>query len=128
MAKVAHLLAVLCKQKAGDGFAAHDGFFKILEPGLIERSMSVSVITEIKAGVEPHIEGLDALIDLAPLLKQLSFINETDDGDFLLLKRGEKLGGHRSDFGRSHITGSGSGQIVDGDGDLSVGRSIRRTC
>jgi len=81
---------VLREKELRDRLAAHRGFFEILEAGPIQRDMAVGVISQIKSGVEPHVQGFNSLVHFAELV-ELVFIHETNYGDLLLPQRGQQL-------------------------------------
>jgi len=57
--------------------------------------------------------------NFSPFLIELFLVDETDCGNFLLLKGGKKFGGHGDDFGARHGAGGG-GKVVNGDRDLAI--------
>ena len=122
--KVAHFFAVLGEKNLGDGFAADDGFFEFLEADFVERWVRERVIAEFKAGVEPLIESGDAGVHFTGAQVKLAFVDETDSGDLLLLERGDDVSGHVRDFLSGHEMGGAGGEIVHGNGDLALGRSL----
>jgi len=82
--------------------------------------VTVGVIAEIESVVEPHVERANALICLAQF-EELLFIDEAYDGNFLVAKGAEQLGGHLCDGRRGHGIGHSGGQVINGDGDLAIG-------
>ena len=124
MTEVAHFLAVLREKNFRDGFAADDGLFEFLEADLVEGRVREGVIAKFEAGVEPLIKSSDAGVYFAGAEVELALVDETDGGDLLLLERGDDVRGHVRDFLRGHEVGGAGGEIVDGDGDLALGRSL----
>ena len=124
MAEVAHFLAVLREKNLCDGFAADDGFFELLEADFVEGRMRESVIAKFEACVEPLIESRDAGINFSSTQVKLAFVDETDGGNLLLLERGDDARGHVRDFLSGHGLCSAGGEIIHGDRDLSLRRSL----
>ena len=82
--------------------------------------MAEGVVAEFKAVVEPHLQGLDALIDFSRLV-ELLLVDEADHGNFLVAERGQQFRGHGRDVGCGQAIRHPGGKIVNGDRDPAVG-------
>ncbi len=82
--------------------------------------MAEGMVPQFEAVVEPHLQGLNALIRFACLV-QLLLIDEADHGDLLIAESTQQLGRHRSDVSCGHAVGHAGGQVVNGYRNLTVG-------
>jgi len=116
-------LFVVRKQETGDRFAAHDGFLELLKTRGVQRSVPIGVVSQFEPGIEPHVKRFDSRVDFAPLVEP-AFIDKPHRGNLPLPQGGEQLHCHFRDRRGGHGIRCGGGQIVDGDGDLTVRGSV----
>ena len=117
---------MLRHQQSRDGFALNHGLFKISQSHLIQRGVAKRMIAQFETGVQPLIEGADSFVHFSPFVVELPFVYESDCGHSFLLKRGQQLRRHLNNGRASHGAGSSCGEIVNGDGNLTIGNGGRR--
>ena len=84
--------------------------------------MGEGVIAKVEAGVEPGGEDRDAGVGLPERVEEVLFVDEADGGGVRGLEVGDEFGVDGGEGGGGVVAGVEAGQVVDGEGDLAIGR------
>ena len=83
------------------------------------------MIAEFEACVQPLIERCDTRVNFAGAQVEFVLVDEADGGNLLLLERGDDVRGHVRQFLSGHGLRGTCGEVVHGDDDAAVRKSLR---